>query len=86
MAKVFVGRLSPDANEQDLEEVFKPYGQITKIDVKQGFAFIHFQDGRDAEEAMRGLHGCDIKGSLISVQPAKGPRDNRNRVPKVLLG
>jgi RNA recognition motif-containing protein len=83
MAKVFVGRLSPDADERDLEEVFKSYGQITKIDVKQGYAFVHFQDGRDADEAMRGLQGYDIKGSLITVQPAKGPKDNRDRIPKV---
>ena len=81
--KVYIGRLSHEATEQDLEEVFKTYGPLNKIDLKIGFAFIEFQDSRDAEDAIRNLNGHDIRGSIISVQAARGPKEVRNRVPKV---
>lgn len=83
--KLFIGKLSHDAVEQDLEDLFKPYGPLNKVVVKLGYGFVEYQNPEDAETAIRNLHGHVLKGSAILVQEAKGPRDNRNRIPKVEL-
>lgn len=81
--KIYIGRLSHETTQEDLEDVFKTYGQLNKIDLKLGFAFIEFQDSRDAEDAIRDLNGREIRGSAISVQAARGAKETRNRIPKV---
>jgi splicing factor, arginine/serine-rich 4/5/6 len=81
--KLFIGRLSHDAVEQDLEDAFKPFGPLNQVVVKSGYGFVEYQNARDAEDAIRDLNGHAIKGSPILVQQAKGPKDNRSRIPKV---
>ena len=52
------------------------------MDVKPGFAFVEFSDDRDAQDAVRELHGRDIFGRRIRVEFAKAPRD-RERTQEV---
>ncbi len=40
MVKIFVGNLSDDATEQQLSELFKPYGEITECAVLNRFGFV----------------------------------------------
>ena len=37
-----------------------------------GFAFVEFEDERDAEDAIRGLDGTNICGSRVRVEPSTG--------------
>ena len=58
--KVYVGELSRETDEKDLERAFKHYGPLKNVWVARnpaGFAFIEFEDPRDADDAVRGLDG-----------------------------
>lgn len=58
--KVYVGDLGSGASKQELEEAFSYYGPLRNVWVARnppGFAFVEFEDMRDAEDAVRGLDG-----------------------------
>lgn len=58
--KVYVGDLPKDAEEKELERSFSYYGRLKSVWVARnpaGFAFVEFEDPRDAEDAVRGLDG-----------------------------
>ncbi|EFO92303.1 hypothetical protein CRE_10821 [Caenorhabditis remanei] len=61
-AKVYVGGLPSDATSQELEEIFDRFGRIRKVWVARrppGFAFVEYDDVRDAEDAVRALDGSE---------------------------
>lgn len=56
--KVYVGDLGNNASKQELEDAFGYYGPLRNVWVARnppGFAFVEFEDPRDAEDAVRGL-------------------------------
>lgn len=53
---LFVGNLSDSVRTRDIEELFERYGDC-EIDVKKGYAFVDYEDSRDAEDALSRLHG-----------------------------
>ncbi|KAL0083938.1 CCHC-type zinc finger transcription factor [Phycomyces blakesleeanus] len=53
---LFIGRIPRDMGTRDLEDRFSKFGKITRLDVKQGFGFVEFEDKRDAEDAMNGVN------------------------------
>ena len=58
--KVYVGDLPRDASEKELERAFSYYGPLRNVWVARnppGFAFVEFEDARDADDAVRGLDG-----------------------------
>lgn len=76
--KVYVGNLGSNGNKTDLERAFGYYGPLRSVWVARnppGFAFVEFEDSRDATDAVRELDGrqgstsmdCDIKLLCISV-------------------
>lgn len=60
--RVYVGRLSRDASDRDVEDVFRDYGRIREITLKNGFGFVEFNSPRDAESAVRGMDGKRFMG------------------------
>ncbi|MBA0658067.1 hypothetical protein Goklo_010305 [Gossypium klotzschianum] len=60
MSRVYVGNLDPRVSERDLEDEFRVFGVIRSVWVARrppGYAFIDFDDRRDAEDAIRELDG-----------------------------
>ncbi|RCV46904.1 hypothetical protein SETIT_9G568700v2 [Setaria italica] len=53
MRPVFCGNFDYDTRQYDLEGLFSKDGPIRRIDMKSGYAFIYFEDERDAEDAIR---------------------------------
>ncbi|XP_060214322.1 serine/arginine-rich splicing factor RSZ21A isoform X2 [Lycium barbarum] len=60
MSRVYVGNLDPRITERDLEDEFRIYGVLRSVWVARrppGYAFIEFDDRRDALDAIRELDG-----------------------------
>lgn len=60
--RVYVGKLPYDTRERDIEKFFKGYGRLREVLIKDGFAFIEFDDHRDADDAVYELNGKDFPG------------------------
>lgn len=75
--KVYVGNIGDYGSKEELEREFGYYGPLRNVWVARnppGFAFVEFEDSRDAEDAVRGLDGRTICGSRARVEMAKGRR------------
>jgi RNA-binding protein 4 len=66
--KIFVGNLPDRCPETDLRELFEQFGEVTECDVIKNFAFVHFAKMVEAENAVKGLNGNDLKGKNIRVE------------------
>ncbi len=69
---VYVGNLPNDVREREVEELFDKYGRIRDIDLKlpgrpPAFAFVEFDDARDAADAVKYRDGYDFGGSRLRV-------------------
>ncbi|CAN1762883.1 Serine/arginine-rich-splicing factor SR34 [Linum perenne] len=78
---IYVGNLPGDIREREVEDLFYKYGHIAHMDLKipprpPGYAFVEFEDARDAEDAIRGRDGYDFDGHRLRVELAHGGRGN----------
>nr|XP_012462635.1 unnamed protein product [Gossypium raimondii] len=76
---LYVGNLPGDTRLREVEDLFYKYGPIVDIDLKipprpPGYAFVEFEDPRDAEDAIRGRDGYDFDGYYLRVELAHGGR------------
>ena len=63
--KVYIGNLGNNASKYELEDAFSKYGPLKNVWVARnppGFAFVEFEDPRDAEDSVRGLDGTRVCG------------------------
>jgi RNA recognition motif-containing protein len=51
------------------EDMFGKYGKIRTIAMKLGFAFVDFEDVRDAEDSVRELNRSDYDGACAFPLP-----------------
>jgi len=77
--RIFVGNLPIDIREREVEDLFYKYGRIRDIDLKTpsrppAFAFVTFDDHRDAEDAIYGRDGYSFDGARLRVEISKGDR------------
>lgn len=85
--KVYVGNLGSSASKHEIESAFGKYGPLRNVWVARnppGFAFVEFEDKRDAEDACRSLDGSRCCGTRIRVEMSSGRtrRDDRSRRPR----
>lgn len=86
MTSLFVGNLSLEVTEKELEEAFAPFGEVTSVRLIQdkfsgrskGFAFVDMPDTASAQAAMDGLKGTELKGRTLDVAEAQ-PRSDGGR-------
>lgn len=67
--KVYVGNLGNNGNKNELERAFGYYGPLRSVWVARnppGFAFVEFEDPRDASDAVRELDGRYIFSARVS--------------------
>jgi len=72
--RVFIGRLNPEARSRDLEKFFRSNGfsRLKDVNIKLGYAFVEFEDKRDADDAVYELNRKEFFGSRITVEHATG--------------
>lgn len=80
--KLFVGNLSFDTTENDLQDAFAAYGTVTEASLMmdrmtnrpRGFGFVTMSTPEEAQKAIAGLHGKDLGGRALTVNVAR-PRE-----------
>ena len=68
-SRVYIGGLPERAGARDIEKLFEKYGRVRGINVKSGFAFIEYEDGRDADDAVYDLDGKPFMGERWENNP-----------------
>jgi len=71
--QIFVGYLPDEATMDDVEDLFKPFGNVKSINLKPGYGFVTFDEEDDAQKALDDL-GKDTRlcGKRVDIQPARG--------------
>ncbi|XP_047082048.1 serine/arginine-rich splicing factor RSZ23-like [Lolium rigidum] len=80
MARVYVGNLDPRATAREIEDEFRTFGVLKSVWVARkppGFAFIDFDETRDAKDAIRELDGKN--GWRVELSTKSGSGRGRER-------
>lgn len=75
--QIYISKLSSTVREKDLYDRFDKYGDIRKVQLKTGYAFIEYYNYRDAEYAVDRMDGRTFEGHRIIVQPSVGRKKGR---------
>ena len=84
--KLYVGNLSFESTENDLQDLFEQHGQVNEVRLmmdrmtgkSRGFAFVTMGDATQGNAAMSALNGQDLNGRALKVNEAR-PREERPR-------
>ena len=80
-----MGNLSFNTNEDELRQIFEPYGQVDRVSImtdrdtgrSRGFGFVEMASNEDGEKAIAGLNGSQVGGRTINVNEAR-PKTERS--------
>ena len=86
MTQIFVGNLSFETTEAELERAFARHGRVSSVRVvtdrgsgsPRGFAFVNMPGMDDAEEAIARMNGQSIGGREIRVNEAQSRNSSSN--------
>ena len=79
---LYIGNLSYDIDENELEEEFKAYGEVKSVKIikdretgnSKGFGFVEMNSNDDGAAAIEAINGKALKGREIRVNEAR-PKD-----------
>ena len=82
-SKLYVGNLSFDTTDQDLQEAFAVHGEVASAlvvrdrdtDRSRGFGFVEFAQEADAKTAKEAMNGQDLGGRALKVDEAKPQKE-----------
>ncbi len=83
---IYVGNMSRNVSEEDLREAFEAFGQVTNVNIikdkftgePRGFGFVEMQGKAEAQAAIDGMNGKELKGRTLNVNEAR-PRTEGGR-------
>jgi|SRR6185295_6686257 len=82
--KLFVGNLSFNMTENDLQDAFAAFGTVTEANLMmdratgraRGFGFVTMSTPEEAQKAIEGMNGKSVEGRALTVNLAR-PREER---------
>jgi RNA recognition motif-containing protein len=82
---IYVGNLSHDASDSDLQKAFEAFGQVASVNIikdkfsgqSRGFGFVDMPSKDEAQAAITGMSGKEFMGRELSVNEAR-PRTDRS--------
>jgi RNA recognition motif-containing protein len=85
LKNIYVGNISFQTTEQELDAAFSAYGQVDRVQIvkdretgqARGFAFVEMPVNADADKAMAALNGAELGGRTLTVNEAR-PREARS--------
>jgi RNA recognition motif-containing protein len=86
MKKIFVGNFAFTLTEEDLRQMFEPYGKVDSVAVvtdrdtgrARGFGFVEMGNDEEADKAIAGLNGADAGGRQLNVSEARPKTERGN--------
>ena len=83
---IYVGNLDRDVTEDELRQAFEAFGQVSSATVikdkytheSRGFGFVEMPTQSEAQAAITGLNGTELKGRALRVDQARARTDNRD--------
>lgn len=83
---IYVGNLSFETTEEDVRGAFEAFGQVESVKIitdkysggSRGFGFVEMPSKDEAQSAIGGLNGQELKGRALNVNEAR-PRSERPR-------
>jgi RNA recognition motif-containing protein len=82
---IYVGNLSYTVTEEELQNAFQAFGQVASVSIirdkfsnqSKGFGFVEMPVNEEAQAAVEGMNGKDLKGRAINVNEARPRTDDR---------
>ncbi len=82
--KLFVGNLSFNTTENDLQDAFAAHGQVVEATLmmdrmtgrSRGFAFVTYSTPEEAQKAIEAMNGAQVDGRALTVNVAR-PKEER---------
>ena len=83
---IYVGNLSFDASEEDIQKAFAEFGQVSSASIvrdrysgqPRGFGFVEMPNQTEAKAAIENLNGKELRGRQMNVSEAR-PRTDRGK-------
>ena len=84
--KIYVGNLSFNTDDDQLAQMFQPFGQVSSASVikdkftgrSRGFGFVEMANNEEADKAIAEINGKNIDGRALKVSEAQ-PREDKPR-------
>jgi len=84
---IYVGNLPYDLSQDELKDVFKPYGEVSSANIitdnmtgrSKGFGFVEMPDTSCAKEAISKLDGYSCKGRNLKISEARPRAEKSDR-------
>jgi RNA recognition motif-containing protein len=82
---IYVGNLSYSVTEDDLRQAFGSFGQVASVSIikdkfsnqSKGFGFVEMPSQEEAQAAISGMNGKELKGRAMNVNEARPRTDDR---------
>jgi len=83
---IYVGNLMNEVTEDDLRQAFEAFGEVASINIikdkfsgeSRGFGFVEMPAKAEAQSAINGLNGKELKGRALNVNEARPRTENRS--------
>jgi len=83
---IYIGNISYEVTEEDLQKTFEAFGQVESVRIikdkysgqSKGFGFVEMPAKAEAQSAIEGLNGKELKGRTLNVNEAR-PRSEGHR-------
>ncbi|PIU49640.1 MAG: RNA-binding protein [Desulfobacterales bacterium CG07_land_8_20_14_0_80_52_14] len=81
--KLYIGNLSDEVTEQDLNHNFSTVGKVVSVAIikdrysnrTKGFGFVEMETEEDARKAIEQFNGGDLRGKIIAVSEAREKKE-----------
>lgn len=82
--KIYVGNMPYSVTEEDLKQSFEAFGQVESVTIikdkmsgqSKGFGFVEMGSAEQAQAAISGMNGKDLKGRKLNVNEARPRQDD----------
>ena len=82
---IYVGNLSYEATEEDLQQAFEGFGQVESVNIikdkysgrSKGFGFVEMPAKDEAQSAINELNDTELKGRTLKVNEARPRSESR---------